>query len=63
MKTDILDKKCEPGLLNKIIHPIKPIKELNGRSKLIGSILFRINPGLLSLRMGIGTPFLLNEMI
>ncbi len=63
LKTDIIDKNCEKNLLNKLIPPTRKLKELSGKSKTIGSVLFWLNLATLSAVIGFGAPKLINKMI
>lgn len=63
LKTDIINKKTDKSLLNKLIPPIRPLRELEGKSKNIAAGLFWVNLATLSLVMGRATPYLLNKMI
>lgn len=62
-KTDLLNKNCEKNFINKIIPPIKNIKELTGKNKIIGTTLFWVNMVSLFGVVGIGIPQLMNKMI
>lgn len=62
-KTDLLNKNCEKNFINKIIPPIKNIKELTGKNKIIGTTLFWVNMVSLFAVVGIGIPQLMNKMI
>ena len=63
LKTDIINKNADKNFLNKIIPPVRPLKELEGRSRKIGAGLFWANLALLSGIIGYGTPHLINKMI
>lgn len=62
-KTELLDKNCKKSFINKIIPPIKPIKELQGKNKNIATGLFWLNMTALFAVMGIGVPRFVNKMI
>lgn len=62
-KTELLDKNCSKSLINKIIPPIKHIKELQGKNKSIATGLFWVNMISLFAAIGIGVPKLVNRMI
>lgn len=63
LKTSIIDKNCPKNLVNRIIPPIKHIKDLNGRSKQTATAIFWVNMAILSASLGFGMPALLNKMI
>lgn len=63
LKTDIIDKNAKKNFINKILPPVKPIKDLKGRSKTIGAGLFWLNLGMLAGIIGYGMPHLMNRMI
>ena len=62
-KTDLLDKNCKKNWINKIIPPIKPIRELQGKNKAIATGLFWVNMLTLFGIVGIAIPKMLNKMI
>ena len=62
-KTELLDKNCNKSWINKIIPPIKPIKELEGRNKAIATGLFWVNMVTLFSILGIGIPKMMNKII
>ncbi len=63
LNTEIINKSCEKIFINKIIPPHKHLKDLEGRSKKIGTVLFWINMASLSTLIGFGVPKILNKMI
>lgn len=62
-KTELLDKNCKKSFINKIIPPIKHIKDLQGKNKSIAAGLFWANMISLFAVIGIGVPKLVNRMI
>ena len=62
-KTELLDKNCRKNWINKIIPPIKPIRELQGKNKAIATGLFWVNMVTLFGIVGIAIPKMLNKMI
>lgn len=62
-KTQLLDKECNKNWINKIIPPIKPIRNLKGKDKAIAAGLFWVNMCALFTIMGVGIPKMLNKMI
>jgi len=62
-KTELLDKNCKKNWINKIIPPIKPIRDLQGKNKTIATGLFWVNMITLFAILGIGIPNILNKMI
>lgn len=63
LNTKIIDKNAPKTFMNKIISPTVPIKNLNGKSKVIASINFFINLATLSLLYGFGVPALINRNV
>lgn len=65
LKTQIIKKDVEKpnSILNKLIPPTRPLKELEGKSRPIGIALFWLNFIALSGMIGFGTPYLINKMI
>lgn len=62
-KTELLDKNCKKSFINKIIPPIKHIKELQGKNKKIAAGFFWVNMIALFAAIGIGVPRFVNKMI
>ncbi len=62
-KTELLDKNCKKSFINKIIPPIKPIKDLQGKNKSIATGLFWVNMLSLFAIIGVGVPRMVNKMI
>ena len=62
-KTELLDQNCDKNWINKIIPPIKHIKELEGKNKIIATGLFWVNMLALFAIVGVGIPKMLNKMI
>lgn len=62
-KTELLDKNCKKTWINKIIPPIKPIRDLQGKNKSIATGLFWVNMLSLFAILGIAIPNMLNKMI
>lgn len=63
LKTDIIDKNAKKSFINKILPPVKPIKNLKGRSRTIAAYLFWLNLAMLSGIIGYGVPHVMNKMI
>jgi len=63
LNTAIIDKNCSKNWINKLIPPVKHLKDLNGRSKQAGTVIFWMNMASLSAIIGFGVPSLLNKMI
>lgn len=63
LKTNIIKNDYEKTIFNRLIKPLKPLKELSGRSKKIAAGLFWLNILMLSGIIGFLTPFLINRMI
>ena len=62
-KTELLDKNCTKNWINKIILPIKPIRDLQGKNKIIATGLFWVNMVTLFGIVGVAIPKILNKMI
>ncbi|MDR1167803.1 MAG: hypothetical protein LBK53_02790 [Heliobacteriaceae bacterium] len=62
-KTDLIDKNCDKNFINKILPPIKNIKDMDARSKKFGAGAFWLNLALLSAAIGFGAPYVLNRFI
>lgn len=62
-KTELLDKNCKKSFINKIIPPIKSIKDLQGKNKSIATGLFWVNMLSLFAIIGYGVPRFVNKMI
>ena len=62
-KTELLDKNCKKNRINKIIPPIKPIRDLQGKNKAIATGLFWVNMLTLFGIVGVAIPKMLNKMI
>ncbi len=62
-KTELLDKNCKKNWVNKIIPPIKPIRDLKGSNKAIATGLFWVNMLTLFGIVGVAIPKALNKMI
>ena len=62
-KTEIIDKNAPETLMNKIIPPTVPIKNLKGKSKNIAAVNFFINLVLLAIAYGYGVPTLINKIV
>jgi len=62
-KTDLLDKNCKKNWINKIIPPIKPIRDLQGKNKAIATGLFWVNMLTLFGIIGVAIPNMMNKMI
>ena len=62
-KTALLDKNCKKSFINKIIPPIQPIKDLQGKNKSIATGLFWVNMLSLFAIIGYGVPRFVNKMI
>ena len=62
-KTELLDKNCKKNRINKIIPPIKPIRDLQGKNKAIASGLFWVNMLTLFGILGVAIPKMMNKMI
>lgn len=62
-KTELLDKNCNKNWINKIIPPIKPIRDLQGRNKAIATGLFWVNMLSLFGILGVVIPNMMNKMI
>lgn len=63
LKTNLMKTDVKNSLLNKLIPPTKPLKELNGKNKAIGAALYWLNLAMLSACLGFGIPYLINKMI
>ncbi len=62
-KTELLDKNCNKNWINKLIPPIKPIRDLQGKNKSVATGLFWVNMLALFGIIGIVIPKMLNRMI
>lgn len=62
-KTELLDKTCKKNFINKIIPPIKPIKDLQGKNKSIAAGLFWVNMLSLFVLIGVCVPKFVNRII
>lgn len=62
-KTELLDKNCKKNWINKVIPPIKPIRDLQGKNKAVASGLFWVNMLALFGILGVGIPKMMNKMI
>lgn len=62
-KTELLNKNCDKNWINKIIPPIKPIRDLQGKNKSIATGLFWVNMLALFGIVGVAIPKMLNRMI
>lgn len=62
-KTELLDKNCKKTLVNKLIPPVKSIKELQGKNKATATGLFWVNMASLFAILGIGIPKMMNKII
>ena len=62
-KTELLDENCKKNWINKLIPPIKPIRDLQGKNKSIATGLFWVNMVTLFGIIGIAIPKILNKMI
>ncbi len=62
-KTELLDKNCKKNWINKIIPPIKSIRDLQGKNKAIATGLFWINMLALFGILGVTIPNMMNKMI
>ena len=62
-KTELLDKNCNRNMINKLIPPIKPIRDLQGKNKSVATGLFWVNMLALFGIIGIVIPKMLNKMI
>lgn len=62
-KTELLDKNCNKNWINKIIPPIKSIRDLQGKNKKIATGLFWVNMLTLFGIVGVAIPKMLNKMI
>jgi len=58
-----MKKDIEKSFLNKLIPPIKRLRDLGPRDRKIGAVLYWINLAMLSACMGFGIPYLINKMI
>lgn len=63
LKTGLMETNVEKSFLNKIIPPVKRLKDLGVRDKNIGAALYWVNLAILSACMGFGIPYLINKMI
>ncbi len=63
LKTDLMKKDVEKSFLNKLIPPIKRLRDLSPRDKKIGTALYWINLAMLTACTGFGVPYLINKMI
>lgn len=63
LNTELIDKNCNKNFVNKIIPPVKHLKDLSGRSRKIGTAIFWINMASLSGIIGFGVPSIINSMI
>ncbi|MBP3924809.1 hypothetical protein J6E39_06170 [bacterium] len=63
LKTNLMKTDIEKSLLNKLIPPTKPLRELEGKNKAIGAALYWLNLAMLSASLGFGVPYLINKMI
>lgn len=63
LKTELLKKDCKKTLVNKLIPPIKPIKDLIGKNKAIATGFFWINMCTLFSLVGVVIPKMLNKII
>ena len=62
-KTELLDKNCKKTWINKVIPPIKPIRDLQGKNKAVATGLFWINMLTLFGILGVAIPKMMNKMI
>ena len=62
-KTELLDKNCNKSWINKLIPPTKPIRDLEGKNKVIATGLFWVNMLTLFGIIGITIPRMINKMI
>ena len=62
-KTELLDKNCNKSRINKLIPPIKPIRDLQGKNKVVATGLFWVNMVALFSIIGVAIPKMLNKMI
>jgi len=62
-KTNLLKDDYNKTLFNRIFPPTKPLKELSGKSKKTGSVLFWVNMVALGALAGFGVPYMINKMI
>jgi len=63
LKTDLMRKDVEKSFINKLIPPMKRLRDLSPRDKKIGAALYWINLVMLSACTGFGVPYLINKMI
>lgn len=63
LKTDLMKKDIEKSFINKLIPPMKRLRDLSPRDKKIGAALYWINLVMLSACTGFGVPYLINKMI
>lgn len=62
-KTELLDKNCKKNWINKVIPPIKPIRDLQGKNKAVATGLFWVNMITLFGILGVAIPRMMNKMI
>jgi len=62
-KTEMLKKVSEKTWLEKIVPPVKKIKDMDARSKKFGVGAFWLNLAMLSAICGFGMPYILNKII
>lgn len=61
--TKIINRECEQNFIKKILPAQKHLKEMSGRDRKAGTLLFWINMAPLSAIISFGVPAFLNKMI